>query len=198
MFTGIVEDRRPVARARFEGGSLWLEIDLGDLAAGVAVGDSIAMAGCCLTVSRLEGTVAGFHLMGETLRLTTFKDLSEGDLVNVERSLRLDDRLGGHLVSGHVDGLAEVVSVSEKEGQTDLKVRLPDHLKELVVPKGSISIDGVSLTIAAIEGSEVTVCLIPHTLQATTLGLLRPGDRVHLEMDMIGKWVRRLLEPHLP
>lgn len=197
MFTGIVEGRRRVVGLRREAGSLGLEVDLEDLAQGVRVGDSVALAGCCLTVEELRGTVAAFHLMQETLDLTTFGSLRTGSLVNVERSLRLGDRLGGHLVSGHVDGLGEVTAVDEQAGQTDLRIRLPGSLDRLVVPKGSLSVDGVSLTVAAADGPCVTVCLIPHTLEITTLGLLARGDRVHLEADMIGKWVAKLVDPYV-
>ncbi len=193
MFTGIVEGRRPIFRADRRAGSLALEIDLGDLALGVKIGDSIAVGGCCLTVTALDAGRAAFHLMGETLGLTTFADLRPGAFVNVERSLRLGDRLGGHLVSGHVDGVGRVAALVPREGQTDLTIEVPERLVPLVIPKGSIAIDGVSLTLAAIDGRLVTVALIPHTLEVTTLGLLRAGDPVHLEMDMIGKWVRRLV-----
>jgi riboflavin synthase len=193
VFTGIVEAKRPVAAARAGEGSLHLEIDLGPFADGVRAGDSIAVRGCCLTVERLERGVASFHLMAETLGLTAFGALKSGSLVNIERSLRLGDRMGGHFVSGHVDGLGRVETVQLHPGQTDLTVRLPAGLADLTVPKGSIALDGVSLTIARLEDPLVTVSLIPHTLEVTTLGELRAGDPVHLEMDMIGKWVKRLL-----
>lgn len=193
MFTGIVEGKRPLVEATAGSGSLRLGVDLRDLAEGVGVGDSIAVRGCCLTATGLAGSVASFHLMGETLGLTLFGSLRAGDLVNVERSLRVGDRLGGHFVSGHVDGLGTVVSVDSRPGQTDLIVRLPAPLAELVIPKGSIALDGVSLTLTSISGPDVGVALIPHTLEATTLGALRAGDRLHLEMDMIGKWVRKLV-----
>jgi riboflavin synthase len=193
MFTGIVESRRPVTVHEGSRGGLALGVDLGPCAAGVSVGDSIAVLGCCLTVEALDAGVARFHLMGETLGLTRFGALRVGDDVNVERSLRVGDQLGGHFVSGHLDGLGEVFAKTPAEGQTDLTVRVPPGLERFVVPKGSIAIDGVSLTVAHVLDRDVTVCLIPHTLEVTTLGSLSPGDAVHLEMDMIGKWVQRLL-----
>lgn len=193
MFTGIVEGQRPVVRADHHDGGLTLGLDLGDLSDGVAVGDSIAVSGCCLTVEELKGSVARFHLMAETLGLTTFGETAVGQQRNVERSLQVGDRLGGHFVSGHIDGVGTVTGIAAEEGQTDLTISVPASLAELVIPKGSITIDGVSLTIAGIEGPEVTVCLIPHTLEVTSLGSLGVGGAVHLEMDMIGKWVQRLM-----
>lgn len=196
MFTGIVEGRRRVVRAERHPGGLALDLDLRDLAEGVAVGDSVSVAGCCLTVETLTDGVATFHLMDETLGLTTFGTVAKGDERNVERSLRVGDRLGGHFVSGHVDGLGTVAAVEVlHEGQTDLTIALPEHLEKLIIPKGSIAIDGVSLTLSGIDGAHVTVSLIPHTLEVTSLGALRVGDHVHLEMDMIGKWVRQLVDP---
>ena len=197
MFTGIVEGKRPVTIARSVGSSLHLQLDLGPFAEGVGMGDSIALAGCCLTVESLEGNLASFHLMGETLGLTTFGQLEVGSEINLERSLRLGDRLGGHLVSGHIDGLGTVTRIDEGDGQTDITLELGPEIERLTVPKGSICIDGVSLTIAVLDGRQVTVCLIPHTLEITTLGKLVVGDRVQLEMDMIGKWIARLAEPHI-
>ena len=193
MFTGIVEGKRQLIVAEPSRGGVSLVLDLGDLAHGVRVGDSISVRGCCLTIEALAGTRATFHLMAETLRLTLFANAERGHLVNVERSLRVGDRLGGHFVSGHVDGIGRVVSVAPTASQTEITIEVPGSLAELVIPKGSIAIDGVSLTIAALRGNLVTVSLIPHTLEVTTLGTLGAGDGAHLEMDMIGKWVKRLL-----
>jgi riboflavin synthase len=193
MFTGIVEGMGLVTHAEFQNQSLRLGVDLLQLADGVGIGDSIAVRGCCLTVEALAGTVASFHLMGETLRMSRFADVAPGHLLNLERSLRVGDRLGGHFVTGHLDGVGPVAEVSISEGQTDLTVELPPSLSDLVIPKGSIALDGVSLTIAHLLSNEVTVCLIPHTVKFTTLGQLRKGDFVHLEMDSIGKWVKRLM-----
>ena len=195
MFTGLVEGACPIVEQQRGDGSLRLTLDLGSLADGVAMGDSIAVAGCCLTVDGLEGARASFHLMDETLGLTTFGARAKGGKLNVERSLRVGDRMGGHFLSGHVDGLGTVTELVELPGQLDMTIRMPERLSELTIPKGSIGIDGVSLTIARLQDDHVTVCLIPHTLEVTTLGDLEVGDHVHLEMDMIGKWVRRLVRP---
>ena len=195
MFTGIVEGQRRIVRAETRAGALRLDIDLEDLAEGVSVGDSICVRGCCLTVESLSGGVASFHLMAQTLGLTAFAGLAEGQTVNIERSLRVGDRLGGHMVSGHLDGLGRVTAVEASAGQTDISIEIPADQERFVIPQGSIGIDGVSLTIAHLQGTRVTVCLIPHTLEMTTLGKLQVGDPVHLEMDMVGKWMERLLPP---
>lgn len=192
MFTGIIEHAARITRAEEKEGALALALDLGPCADGVALGDSIAVRGCCLTVEHLDGAVATFHLMGQTLSHSAFGDAAVGQTINIERSLRLGDRLGGHIVTGHLDGVGRVARVEDRPGQWDLTIELPETVADLVIPKGSITIDGVSLTVAHLSGREVTVCIIPHTLEVTTLGSLQPGDPVNLEMDSIGKWVRRL------
>lgn len=197
MFSGIVEGKRPVRRLSIGSGGLELVLDLGSFGEGVRPGDSIAVLGCCLTVTELHQTDVHFHVMGQTLSLTRFRSLKEGDEVNIERSLRVGDRIGGHFVTGHLDGVGEVLAVADRPSQWDLTVEVPEALAHLVVPKGSVTLDGVSLTVAHLEGRRVTVCLIPYTLEHTTLGSLRAGDQVHLEMDMIGKWVRTLAGPYL-
>jgi riboflavin synthase alpha subunit len=193
VFTGIVEGTRPVVSARGDRAALRLGIDLEDLAAGVRAGDSVAVDGCCLTVTGLQGSVASFDVVAETLRLTNLASLAAGVRVNVERSLRVGDTLGGHFVTGHVEGTVPIVAKTEVPGETRLAVDLPPELAALVIPKGSIALDGVSLTVAEVTGPRVTVALIPHTLAHTTLGTKTEGDRVHVECDLIGKWVRRLL-----
>ena len=197
MFTGLIQAIGIIAQAQPRGEGMALTVRCPEIASDLARGESIAVDGCCLTVESLEGNLASFHLMGETLGLTTFGQLEVGSEINLERSLRLGDRLGGHLVSGHIDGLGTVTRIDEGDGQTDITLELGPEIERLTVPKGSICIDGVSLTIAVQGGRQVTVCLIPHTLEITTLGKLVVGDRVQLEMDMIGKWIARLAEPHI-
>ena len=166
-----------------------LRLDLGPLRRGVRGGDSISLAGVCLTVEALRGRVARFHVSPETLRRTRLGGLRRGEGVNVERSLRLGDRLGGHLVYGHVDGPGEVRSlVRDGEGAV-LRVEAPAGLVRYLVPKGSIAVDGVSLTLARVRGRSFEAALIPETLRRTTLSRLRPGDPVHLEADAVGKWI---------
>jgi riboflavin synthase len=193
MFSGIVEGLKTVVFLRAEQASMSVGVELLDLAKGVREGDSVAIDGCCLTVEALAGSVARFHVIGETLRLTTLGGLREGSRVNVERSLKIGDPLGGHFVTGHVDGVGAVVEKRQGPDQTWMSVDLPGPLAELVLYKGSIALDGVSLTVAGLDRTRVSVALIPHTLEHTTLGAREPGTKVNVECDMIGKWVKRLL-----
>lgn len=198
MFTGIVEGTKRVVGIGPEAASKRLSVDLEDLAQGVRQGDSVAIDGCCLTVTGLRGSVASFDVVSETLRMTNLGGLATGARVNVERSLKVGDALGGHFVTGHVEGTAPIFSLEPGAGQTLLTVDLAGDLARLVIPKGSIALDGVSLTVAAILGTKVSVALIPYTLDHTTLGAKKKGDRVHVECDLIGKWVKQLLPPAAP
>ena len=183
MFTGIVQAVGRIVRLDP------LEIDCAGLdLADVAVGDSIAVQGVCLTVTALTGRGFTADVSAETRRVTTGLDRAGGN-VNLEKSLALGEKLGGHLVAGHVDGVGEVLLF--KEGM--LRVRVPRELARYIARKGSISIDGVSLTVNRVEGDEFEVQLIPHTLEVTTLGVLRAGAKVNLEVDLIARYVERLM-----
>jgi riboflavin synthase len=191
MFTGIVEELGAVV-AR-SGGRLVVRSPIA--ASDAAVGDSIAIGGVCLTVVGRDGDELAFDLSAETLERTTLGGLRPDAIVNVERPATLASRLGGHLVQGHIDGVAEVTSV-RPEG-TDgirLSVRPPRDLLRYVVEKGSLTLDGVSLTVAAVDGDLIDVALIPHTLHVTTLGSARAGDRLNVEVDVVAKYVARHLE----
>ena len=199
MFTGLVEGTAVVADVAPLAGNTRLEVDLGPLAEGVEVGDSIALSGCCLTVVALGATGrAAFDAIPETLARTWFAALRPGARVNVERSLRAGDRLGGHLVQGHVDGTARILARREEGGQAVFELEAATALTRDMVEKGSIALDGVSLTLTAAVAGRFAVALIPHTLAVTTFGERRAGDVVNVETDAIGKWVRRLVEPYLP
>jgi riboflavin synthase len=191
MFTGIVEELGAV-RA-LDGGRLVVGCPL--VATDSLIGASVAVNGTCLTVvERTEATLA-FDLSGETLDRTTLGSVQAGGVVNLERPVSLAARLGGHLVQGHVDGVGRIAAIQrEPDGGATLTVAIPADLGSLVVLKGSIAIDGVSLTVAALEGSEIQIALIPHTLAATTLGAASVGDHVNVEVDMIGRYVARLME----
>ncbi|MBN8525273.1 MAG: riboflavin synthase [Planctomycetes bacterium] len=193
MFTGIVEHVGSIASLDHGPGGTRLAIDLGPLAEGSRLGDSICVSGACLTIDRLTGTLAEFDCSPETRRKTTVAGWKAGRRVNLERALRVGDRLGGHLVSGHVDGVGRVVE-RRREGEGErLTIVLPDGGAVRVVEKGSLAIDGISLTTWDCRGSRCSIAVIPHTLSRTTLGDLRAGDPVNLETDPIGRWVESLL-----
>ena len=204
MFTGIVEGLGKVVElalapdgggARLQVEALWLD--------GLGPGDSVAVNGCCLTVTELTSDGFAADVMAESLRRTALGRLGRGASVNLERPLAVGDRLGGHLVQGHVDGLGRVLGRRrlgegpQGEASEELRIGLDRHLARYVVGKGSITVNGVSLTVVAVGPDWLTVALIPHTLVATNLGRLGPGDEVHLEVDVLAKYVERLLEPRL-
>ena len=197
MFTGIIEEVGRVAAIERHQRHARLRIACREVVTDVAEGDSIAVAGCCLTVT--EFTAEGFaaDLMAETLSATALGDLAEGDAVNLERAMRADARLGGHLVQGHVDAVGEVVDRVEEPGTVWLSVAAPDALGRYLVPKGSVTVDGASLTVVDVEAADgravFRVGLIPHTLEVTTFGDRSTGDRVNLEVDVIAKYAERLL-----
>jgi len=191
MFTGIVEERGVV---REVGGSR-LAVGCRTVTSDAEVGASVSVNGVCLTVVERSAAHLAFDVSEETLRRTSFARLSEGDPVNLERPLTLASRLGGHLVQGHVDGVGEVVEVAAaNDGGAWVSIRAPKDLRRYLVEKGSVCVDGVSLTVAALDGDTFAVALIPHTLAATTLGSALPNDPVNLEVDVIAKYVEALLE----
>lgn len=193
MFTGLVEATGAVVDVRKDGGELDLDVRLGGVAESARIGDSIALSGVCCTVVRLDGDVATFHLSPETLRRTWLGEVGAGAALNLERALRAGDPLGGHLVQGHVDGVGEVAGAIDPEAGGELWVRIPDTLRRYCVEKGSITIDGVSLTIAALDGDRIMIAVIPHTAAVTTLGRAEVGRAVHLEVDVIAKYVEQML-----
>jgi riboflavin synthase len=191
MFTGIVEERGVV---REVGGSR-LAVGCRSVTSDAEVGASVSVNGVCLTVVERSDAHLAFDVSEETLRRTSFARLSQGDPVNLERPLTLASRLGGHLVQGHVDGVGEVVDiVPGQDGAAWVTIRAPKDLRRYLVEKGSVCVDGVSLTVAALDGDTFAVALIPHTLAATTLGSAEPTDPVNLEVDVIAKYVQAMLE----
>ncbi len=192
MFTGLVSAVGLVRAVRPSAGGI--ELDLEAPYADLAPGESVAVDGACLTVERQGPGWFGVHVVRTSLDRTAFGGYTPGRRVNLERALRMGDRLGGHLVQGHVDGVGTVQHVADRADARLIDVAVPDDLAALSLPLGSITVDGVSLTVNARPGASVVqVSLIPFTLQHTTLGDRRPGDRVHLEGDPVGKWVRHLL-----
>ncbi len=194
MFTGIVELKGKIVSLEAAGTVRRLGIDLYEAAEDVKVGDSIAIAGACLTVVARQGSTCSFDVVPETLATTTLESKRVGDEVNVERPLKASDRLGGHLVAGHVDGIGRITEVRKGAEGYLLQVQVPPELAEMMMEKGSVAVDGVSLTITERGENWFSVALIPHTLSQTTLGQKRVGDAVNIETDMLGKWVNRLLQ----
>ena len=193
MFTGIVEEAGTLV-AFAPGPQGWrLEIDAPRVSAEAQLGDSIAVNGCCLTVARAEGARLGFDVLEETRRLTNFSGTPIGGRVNLEGSLRFGGKIGGHFVTGHIDALGRVEVLEPRGSDHYLRIRLPAEAGRHLIPKGSIAIDGVSLTVAEADGDAVAVWLIPHTLAVTGLRDKRPGDTVNLEFDLLGKYVEKLL-----
>ncbi|MGP5482039.1 riboflavin synthase [Brachybacterium sp. JB7] len=193
MFTGIIEELGTVESLTSPADPARLTIRSPQVLAGIALGDSIAVNGCCLTVTAEDGETWSADVIATTLEATTLGGLAAGDTVNLERCVRVDGRLDGHIVQGHVDATGEILDREEEAGTTRLRIQLPAGLARYVVAKGSLAVDGVSLTVAAIDGDEVTIGLIPETLARTTLGRRDIGHRVNLEVDVLAKHVEKLL-----
>ncbi|MBI3078494.1 MAG: riboflavin synthase [Deltaproteobacteria bacterium] len=193
MFSGIIEDVGRVRRMERRGESARLEVETKLPVTELRLGDSVAVSGACLTVVALGERSFTVDVSPETLRRTTLGELRPQDPVNLERALRLSDRLGGHLVNGHVEGTAEVTAIRREANAILLTFRVPPALARYVVEKGCIAVDGVSLTVNAVRGPEFSVAVIPFTAAETTLGGRRVGDRVNVETDIIGKYVERFL-----
>jgi riboflavin synthase len=194
MFTGIVTDIGRVRSVRQTERDRRYEIETAWDTSGIDLGASISHAGCCLTVTEKAPGWFAVEVSGETLSKTTLGDWREGDRINLERAARLGDEMGGHVVSGHVDGLGRVVSVTPEGGSHRIDIEAPAPLHRYIAPKGSITVDGVSLTVNAVEGRVFGLNIIPHTWEATTLGDLKPGDAVNLEIDMLARYLARWQE----
>ena len=212
MFTGIVEEPGRVVRLETVEDCARLTVEAPTVTQDASLGDSISVNGCCLTVAAMHGSTFTADLMAETLTRTTLGSQAPGDPVNLERALRATDRLGGHIVQGHVDATAEVLNRSHGEHWDLLRVGLPQEIARYVAVKGSVALDGVSLTVVDVEdaqhnapdasptpgaGASLSVGLIPETLRRTTLGTRRPGERVNLEVDVMAKYAERLLGARL-
>ena len=194
MFTGIVTDIGRVRSVRPTARDRRYEIETAWDTATIDLGASISHAGCCLTVTETGPGWFAVEVSGETLSKTTLGGWSEGGRINLERAARLGDEMGGHIVSGHVDGLGEVVSVTPEGGSWRVAIAAPEPLHRYIAAKGSITVDGVSLTVNTVEGRIFGVNGIPHTLEATTLSDLKPGSRVNLEIDMLARYLARWQE----
>lgn len=196
MFTGIIQDIGSVVSREARGVDARLAVATSQLdLTKVAVGDSICVQGVCLTVTSIAGNVFTADVSHETLSLTTVGELQAGSAVNLEPALKAGDPLGGHLVSGHVDGVAQVAAVAADGDSLRVTISVPPHLLRYIARKGSVAVDGVSLTVNEVTDGAFGVNLIPHTRGVTTLGRLQPGARVNLEVDLVARYVERLTEP---
>jgi riboflavin synthase len=193
MFTGIVEDRGKVVRVEYRGREKRLTIGLPRHLTEVQLGDSINVNGVCLTVVGNKAQAIELDLSQETLQRTVLGELKEGDQVNLERALRLNDRLGGHIVTGHIDGIGVIAEKRKERDFLLLRIRIPESVARYVVQKGSIAVDGVSLTVNEYQGREIQMILIPFTIEKTTLEDKKVGDRINLEADILGKYVEKFL-----
>jgi len=194
MFTGIIESIGTIARIERRGGDVRLHVDAGSLGLDdVKLGDSISVSGVCLTAVEIDGAVFTVDVSTETLARTTLGALRDGDPVNLEKAMRLSDRLGGHLVAGHIDGVGRVVSIESDARSQRWLFELPAALARYLAPKGSICIDGVSLTVNEVDGARFGVNLIPHTIDVTTFKARRTGDAVNIEVDLLARYVEQLL-----
>lgn len=194
MFTGIVEEKGRILSLAQAEQSWRLKVGVETVGEGVAVGDSVAVNGCCLTAVEASRSALTFDLLEETRQVTNLKDLREGSSVNLERSLRFDGRVGGHFVTGHIDGQGEVLALEPDGKDVILRLKVPQPFQKYLVYKGCIAIDGISLTVARVEDDVITLWLIPHTLAVTNLGERQAGSALNLEFDLLAKYTERLLE----
>jgi len=193
MFTGIIEETGTIKNISMSGSSGTIAVNAKKVLEDTKIGDSIAVNGICLTVTSIRDGSFTADVMAETVRRTSLFGLGSGDPVNLERAMAADGRFGGHIVSGHVDNTGTIAAFKKEENAVWVRIAAPDDILELVVEKGSITIDGISLTVAAVTDSDFSVSVIPHTAKETGLLNKKPGDRVNLETDIVGKYVKKLL-----
>lgn len=196
LFTGIIQGVgrvENISKNKNRGRAAQLTVDLGKLAHRLKVGDSVSINGACLTVVNLSKNKASFEMINETMKRTALGSLTLGDMVNIEHSLKVGDTLDGHFVLGHVDGVGKIIDKIKQKDQTKLWVSIDKKLLKYIVPKGSIAIDGISLTVVDVNSNKISVALIPHTIAVTTLGIKKKGDLINIEIDVLGKYVRKVL-----
>ena len=194
MFSGIVGELRPVKKVDAKDDFSRISIDLGSMIKGAKIGDSISVNGTCLTIVEIEKSLVTFDIMHETLKKSNLGDLKVGDEVNIEKSLKIGDSLDGHFVLGHVDGKGIIEKKTIDNENCIVCISLPKNLEYGLIPKGSIAVDGISLTIVDIKNNKFSIALIPHTLKVTTLGFKDIGDIVNIEIDYLGKWIKKLVK----
>jgi len=193
MFTGLIEEIGKIVKIELIPGGKKVRILATQILDDLKIDDSIAINGICLTATRLESDGFWADAVGETLKKTSLEFLKEGSVVNVERALRLSDRLGGHIVQGHVNGIAEITAITKRGDNYFLEINLPKKIKKYTIAEGSITIDGISLTIAQLSGTSIGISVIPHTWNNTTLKNKKVGDIVNIETDIIAKYIEKLM-----
>ena len=193
MFTGIVEEMGIIRAIEGRSGNQRTTLDAGVVMSDIRIGDSISLAGVCHTVVGFDSKGFWVESVSETLQRTTLGRLKVGSRVNLERSMRMGDRLGGHLVAGHVDCVGKVAGRKDSTGSSVFKIEMSQELAPYVAEKGSVTVDGISLTVVSVGDREFTVAIIPHTMEVTTISGLRPGDNVNLEADMVARYLERLV-----
>lgn len=196
MFTGIIEEKGQVISFIQKAHAWELHVEAELALQGTSLGDSIAVNGCCLTVTQIDERSLTFDVLEETRRLTQFSSLESGAYVNLERSLRFDGKVGGHFVTGHIDAQGEIEVLEKRGADTYIRVKGPPEVKRFIVHKGSVALDGVSLTVAEVENESFAVWLIPTTLEETNLGQKQVGDTLNIEFDLLGKYVEKLTPRH--
>ncbi len=194
MFTGIIEELGTIKGVRRQSEGILLSVSAKVIMDSMKTGDSIAINGACLTVTDFDKLSFTADVSGETVKRTNLGKLRGGDKVNIERPMKLSDRLGGHLVSGHIDGIGFIRGVDKKGGMSLFTLEVPKEIQGYLIQKGSIAIDGISLTVNEVNGNRFSVMVIPHTAKMTTLGFKKSGDIVNLEADMIGKYVEKFIK----
>ena len=197
MFTGLVEETARIVSVEPIGGGARLTLEAAVVLEGTHAGDSIAVNGCCLTITAMEGNRLAFDLLAETLDKTNLGDQKPGSVANLERALAANGRLGGHFVQGHVDTTARILALEPHGQDHRMEIELPPAFARYVAYKGSIGINGISLTAAEVREASVVIWLIPHTMEVTNLHTLKAGDRVNVEFDMLAKYLERLTDPRL-
>ena len=193
MFTGLVEEIGKIATITKSGDGRIIKVECDKILSDLKIDDSVAIEGVCQTVVSIKGNIFEVVAVEETLRKTNFKNLSIGKKVNLERAIRLSDRLGGHIVQGHVDTIGEIKSILQETNNYLVSIEFPKEFKKWVIPVGSICLNGVSLTVAKVQDNTITVAIIPHTWQVTTLGSLKIGDSINIEFDALGKYIENML-----
>lgn len=192
MFTGLIEELGTIKNLNREGSNLHIEVECQTVLDDLKLGDSIALDGVCQTVVKLSPKSFTVTAIEITLQLTNFNDYKVGTRINLERCLRLSDRLGGHIVQGHVDGVGEVVSIENRDGSYEVTISFPQELGKYIIHKGSITINGISLTVASIKNLLLTVCIIPKTWEMTNVSAFHPGTKVNLEVDVLAKYIEKM------